>query len=51
MTLPLPVAEVAERRQAGERLVEIETAVSPGFVVMGGVLREHGLNMSLLVAK
>jgi len=32
---------------AGERWVEIETAVGPGFVVMADVLGEQGLQMSL----
>jgi len=34
-------------RRAGERLVEIETAVGPGFVVMADVLGEQGLQRSL----
>jgi hypothetical protein len=34
-------------RRAGDRLVEIEAAMRPGFVVKAEVLGEHGLEMSL----
>ena len=44
MTLP-PTGHRA--RRAGERLVEIETAVGPGFVVVADVLGEQDLEMSL----
>ena len=34
-------------RPSGDRLVEIETAMGPGFVVMADILGEQGLEMSL----